>query len=430
MSKTIKTLLALVLMLSVCAASHGQTVRTAAEEKTTAFAGKTAALTEQTTVLTEQTTTLTGQTAALTEQTATLAEKTATFVFQPGEDMFLLKGNEAELNRLYALVDEYRTDITAGRMPVYVDGYCASLPTAKENFDIAFTRANRVKSELITQKGLKEADFITANYARAYHNNKDVVVVTLRIPAKEQPDTARMERERHEQPERERQAQAEQKRIERERAQAETERAEREKAEAEHLAREQQAGADAVQSRTEPAEPAKPYHVAVRTNLLYDAMLLPTLGVEWRINEHVGIKLDGSLAWWGGSTGKVQKMWLVNPEVRWYLLHDKRFYVGASGTYGEYNIYKYALGSILSKDDTGYQGKLWNAGLTVGYQLPLSRHFTVDFNLGLGYTRSEYDSFTMTDGMRVYEGQNKTKNLWGPMQAGISLVWTIGGNKQ
>ena len=158
---------------------------------------------------------------------------------------------------------------------------------------------------------------------------------------------------------------------------------------------------------------------------LYDAFLLPTLGVEWRMNENVGIKLDGSLAWWGGNHGKVQKMWLVNPEVRWYLLREKRFYVGASGTYGEYNIYKYPLGSILLKD-TGYQGKLWNAGLTVGYRLYLSRGFSIDFNLGLGYTRSEYDSFGMTDGIRVYKERNRAKNLWGPTQAGISLVWTLG----
>ena len=61
------------------------------------------------------------------------------------------------------------------------------------------------------------------------------------------------------------------------------------------------------------------YRFAVRTNVLYDAFLLPTVGVEWRMNENVGIKLDGSLAWWGGNHGKVQKMWLVNPEVRWYL---------------------------------------------------------------------------------------------------------------
>lgn len=351
------------------------------------------------------------------------------FRFLPGEDMFYIPwaGNGGQLERLYALLDEYRTEITAERMPVYVDGYCASMPTDKENLTTAFVRASRVKSELITQKGLKEENFITGNYARAYRNNKDVVVVTLRIPAKEKQDHARMERERREQAGRE---QAERERLAAERVAAEqqaAERAEREKAEAGRIAGEQ-TEADDMQRHTEATMTKKPYCVAVRTNLLYDAFLLPTLGVEWRINTHVGIKLDGSLSWWGGEHDKVQKMWLVNPEVRWYLLDKKRFYVGASGSYGEYNIYKYMLGNLL-KDDTGYQGKLWNAGVTVGYQLFLSRNFSVDFNLGLGYTRSEYDSFVMTDGVRVYKDRNKSKSFWGPTQAGISLVWTIGGNK-
>ena len=62
----------------------------------------------------------------------------------------------------------------------------------------------------------------------------------------------------------------------------------------------------------------------------------------------------------------------------------------------------------------------------MGYRLYLSRGFSIDFNLGLGYTRSEYDSFGMTDGIRVYKERNRTKSLWGPTQAGISLVWTIG----
>lgn len=388
MSKTIKTLLALVLMLSVCAVSYGQADHPVAEEKT------------------------------------------ATFVFLPGNDLFLLKGNETELERLYALVEEYRTEIAAGEMPVYVDGYCASLPTSKENLTTAFVRANRVKSELILQKGLTEADFITNNYARAYHNNKDMVVVTLRIPAGEESDAARLEQERREQAERERLAQAERERIERERAQAETERAERERAEAERIAREQAERERAEQERlaAEQAVPAKPYCFAVRTNVLYDALLLPTLGVEWRVNRDLGIKLDGSLSWWGGETGKVQKMWVLNPEVRWYLLRNKRFYVGAAGNYGQYNIYKYPIGSIVSKQ-TGYQGSMWNAGVTVGYQLYLSRCFSVDFNLGLGYTRFDYDTFGITDGVRVYKERDRTKNFWGPTQAGISLVWTIGGNK-
>ena len=110
-------------------------------------------------------------------------DKVITFRFLPGEEMFILAGNEAELGRLYGLIDHHKAEIAKGNLPVYVDGYCASLSTTKENLNTAFARANRVKSELITRKGLKEADFITANYARAYYNNKDLVVVTLRIPS-------------------------------------------------------------------------------------------------------------------------------------------------------------------------------------------------------------------------------------------------------
>lgn len=365
MSKTIKTLLTLVLAIFACATSYGQADRPVAEDKT------------------------------------------ATFVFLPGKDLFLLKGNETELERLYALIEEYRTDITAGRMPVYVDGYCASMPTPKENLSVAFTRANRVKSELISHKGMKEANFVTGNHARAYFNNKDVVVVTLHIPVTKQP----------------------------EHPEAVKEQPKREESKAEVKPQPKQTVEKQPQSEPEPqpvmetvSERRPPYTFAVRTNLLYDVLLLPTLGVEWRISPSVGVKLDGSLSWWGGEHGKVQKMWLLNPEVRWYLLDKKRFYVGASGSYGEYNIYKYMLGNML-KDDTGYQGKLWNAGVTVGYQLFLSRNFSVDFNLGLGYTYAEYDSFAMTDGVRVYKDRNKSKSFWGPMGAGISLVWTIGGNK-
>lgn len=171
-----------------------------------------------------------------------------------------------------------------------------------------------------------------------------------------------------------------------------------------------------------------PYLFAVRTNLLYDAFLLPTLGVEWRISPSVGVKVDGSRSHWGDETGKLQKIWLVNPEVRWYLLDNKRFYAGASANFGEYNVYKYMVGSLFS-GDTGYQGKLWGAGLTMGYQLSLSRSFSLDFNLGVGYTRLDYDSFNMENGVRAYKEKDKSKNFFGPTQAGISLIWTVGGSK-
>lgn len=349
----------------------------------------------------------------------TAADSTVTFRFVAANDMFYIpwSGNGAELERLYALVEAYRAQIASGEMPVQVDGYCASLPTAKENLRTAFVRSNRVKSELITHKGLRETDFITANHAGAYDGNKDVVVVTLRIPAPAKAEPVREE--------------------------PKTERPAPEPAPVVEAQPEPAPDIQPAPAAEQPAAaPASPYRFAVRTNVLYDALLLPTVGVEWRVNRDLGIRLDGSLSWWGGKHGKVQKIWLLSPEVRWYLLHDKRFYVGVSGNYGRYNLYKYALGGLFSKD-TGYQGSLWSAGAVVGYQLRLSRRFSVDFNLGLGYTRSEYDSFTLDETevripgedlpeighVRIYKERNRTKNFWGPTQAGISLVWTIGNNR-
>lgn len=349
--------------------------------------------------------------------------KVITFRFRPGTDGFLLDGNEQELARLNALVDEYRADIANGTLPLRVDGYCASLPTAKENLNTAFVRANRVKSELITRKGLKETDFRTGNYACPYGDNKDIVIVTLRIPAKAEQQVAVKEEITREE--------AVKEEIVKEEA-ATTEEAAREQTAKEEVAKTLPAPATAKEAPAEPQVTAKapaPYRLALRTNLLYDAFLLPTLGAEWRINSHFGIKLDGSLSRWDGSSGKTQKIWLLSPELRRYLLRDKRLYLGLSGNYAEYNLYRYPLGSLLT-EDTGYQGTLWGAGFTVGYQLRLSRHLSVDFNLGLGYTRSTYDNFRLTDGVRVYKDKDKVRNFWGPTQVGIILSWTIGGTGQ
>ena len=310
--------------------------------------------------------------------------RVVTFRFVAGDDMFYIpwEDNIVELDRLYSIVDEYRSQITSGEIPIRVDGYSASMRDEAKN---------HVKSELITHKGLTEDNFITNNYTTAYTapdgtTYKDMVVVTLHIPAKTEP---------------------------------------------------------VVEKQTEPvavAEPAdrrkRPYF-AVRTNLLYDVLLLPTLGVEWRMNNNIGVKLDVSFSHWGKETGKVQKMWFLNPEVRWYIGASKKFYVGASGNFGKYNTYGYLFGGLYPETTgyggytgyTGYQGRLWNAGVTGGYQLFLLRRFSLDFNLGLGYTSLKYDSFNMIDRVRIYNKKNQSKGFWGPTQAGVSLVWKIGANK-
>ena len=170
----------------------------------------------------------------------------------------------------------------------------------------------------------------------------------------------------------------------------------------------------------------------LRTNLLYDAVLSPTFGFEWHINRYWGVKFDGCFTHWGSRYGMVHNIWFVNPEVRWYLKNTDRFYIGMGGNVGRMNIYRGVTGSLFFPEDTGYQNSIFSGGITAGYKLILTRSFAFDFNLGLGYTHFKYDSFTVIDKTRVYQRvkmKDVTKNLLGPTQAGVTLVWKISGHR-
>ena len=333
-----------------------------------------------------------------------LAQQSETVVFRfiADDDIFRLRGNEMELERLYDFVEQHKAEILAGRLPVRVEAYCASSGNAREDVQMSFIRANRVKSELITHKGLREEHFITKNYVTAYEGDKDVVVVTLQIPAKEEPkqEVAVTEVRREERV-------TEEPKIQQEEKEPVVERV-----------------VEQPVDNTPVVNPQPREGVLfLRSNLLYDAFFTPTLGIEWRASQRLGLKLDGSLAWWG-STEKVQKVWLISPEIRWYMGEAKRLYLGAGGNYGEYNTYGYLLGSLFP-DNTGYQGKLYSGGLTVGYQARLSRSLQLDLNLGLGMTHLEYDAFYIQNAIRTYKEKDCTESLWGITQAGISLVWKL-----
>lgn len=335
-------------------------------------------------------------------QAQTPEGKTIVFRFVADDDMFyiLWQGNGKKLAELVATIDYYKSAITAGQAKINVEGYSSGLATRAENIKSAAIRANRVKSELITRCGIREENFHTTVYATPYEGWKSVVVVTLRVPQISEPVKAGPAPKPEPRPE----------------VKPEP------KPEPEPVVVEEQTVV--VFNPPLIEQPAKPYRVAVRTNLLYDAMLLPTLGVEWSISDRWGVKLDGSRSWWGDEHGKVQKIWMLSPEVRYYMGDACRWYAGVSGNFGKYNIYKGMSGNLISKD-TGYQGSMWNVGIVAGYRLPLNKCLSLDFNLGLGYSRFEYDSFNVINQTRVYKDKDRTKNLFGPTQAGVSLVWTI-----
>ena len=339
------------------------------------------------------------------------ADTTYTFRFVPQKDMFYVpwNGNDMELARLLECIESNKTDILDGKLPLYVDGYCNSLNGEKENLAIAKIRSNRVKSELITRAGIKEESFITRNHPA----EGDFVTVRLTVPA-EETTVSDVEAEAQRKAEAERLAaekRAEQERLAEEQRKAEEARLAAEKAEAEKAAQQ-----NTLADTPSETKITNDYHLSLRANLLRWATLTPDLGVEWRICPSWGIAVNGSWTSWSWSDkDRRYALWEVAPEVRYYMGEKKVWYLGAMFKAGQFN-YKLS--------DTGKQGDLMGGGITAGYQLRLNKALDLDFNLGLGYLNADYEKYEVIDGVRVRRG-NGTKDWWGPINAGVTLVWKL-----
>ena len=349
------------------------------------------------------------------------ADTTYTFRFVPQKDMFYVpwNGNDTELARLLGCIENYKATILDGKLPLLVDGYCNSLGSEARNLATAKIRANRVKSELITRAKIKEENFITNNHA----TGGDFVIVRLTIPAKEtaamdaeaearrRAETERLETETRAEQERraEEQRKAEEARLAAEPTVAG--RRERQKAEAEKAALQ-----NALAGTLSDPKITNDYHLSLRANLLRWATLTPDLGLEWRICPSWGIAVNGSwTSWTWSDKDRRYALWEVAPEIRYYMGEKKAWYLGAMFKAGQFN-YKLS--------ETGKQGDLMGGGITAGYQLRLNKALDLDFNLGLGYLNVDFEKYEVIDGVRVRRG-NETKDWWGPINAGVTLVWKL-----
>lgn len=205
-------------------------------------------------------------------------------------------------------------------------------------------------------------------------------------------------------------------------------------------ARQEQASSEqASQSPSSPPFPAIPSQVhpssesqappvasyfALKSNLLYDALLVPNLALEASIGSGWTLGAGGMLAWW--SKDAKHRYWRIyggDLEIRKYfgtLSKSKPLQGHHLGIYGDFLTYDFEFGA------KGYQSKAtYAAGIKYGYSHPIANRLNLDFALGIGYLHSNYKTYVPRDGCYVYQETKKRKWL-GPTQAEISLVWLLG----
>lgn len=217
--------------------------------------------------------------------------------------------------------------------------------------------------------------------------------------------------------------------------------AERERLEAEERARreaEERARREAEERARREAEAAIPkepknFYMALKTNMLYDVLTVPNIGIEFYLGKGWSIGADGMYAWWDNA--KRDRYWRIyggDLTLRKYL---GRRAAGKPLTGHHVGLYGQALIFDFERGGTGYMGGKpksmlldnmhWGAGVEYGYALPVGRRLNIDFTIGIGYLGGDFSEYKPMNGYYVIQSQ-KRRNWIGPTKAEISLVWLIG----
>lgn len=179
--------------------------------------------------------------------------------------------------------------------------------------------------------------------------------------------------------------------------------------------------------------PRSPFYMAVKTNLLYDALLVPNVGVEFYLGKGFSVGGNWMYAWWRNNNR--HRYWRIyggEVAVRKYF---NRTTEGSPmnghhiGVYGQIFTYDFETGG------RGYMGgrpggTLWekmnySAGLEYGYSLPIASRLNLDFVIGLGYWGGTYYEYLPMDNHYVWQSTQQ-RHWFGPTKAEISLVWLLG----
>ena len=319
------------------------------------------------------------------------------FRFVPGKLMFYspFKGNDRAIRDAAQLIDNHRKLITEGKAWIVIRGFCGSYSNRTQNLRAAKNRSNQVKSWFITHHGMKEDYYRTVNTDSAFRGSRDVVALMGLMyapgyepkPAGPTPEELQARRDS-----------LEKLRIDSLQA---IEAARREQLRLDSLKRaealQQLPPADSVP----PAQPrikvyqATPWYI--KSNLLYDAILMPSLEVEYRFNERWSAAIEGNMAWWHNN-GKHKYYQLATIVPGWY---------------------------DLENGNTGYRGEGGMVGVSYGYMFPVGKYFAFEAGIGLGYAHLKYEEYLPLDGHYVYQQTDRT-HYFGPLKLKFAFVWNIG----
>jgi hypothetical protein len=175
-----------------------------------------------------------------------------------------------------------------------------------------------------------------------------------------------------------------------------------------------------------------PLVFALKTNLLYDAALLPNLAVEAPFARRWSALIYGNWSWWDTKSPKYWShriQWAGAGLRHWWGnragIPLTGYFTGIYVSGGTYDLRLFTK----SLDDPGYlSNRSWTAGITGGYAFPLRGRWSMELNISAGYMGGFYYKYNRSRCADCYpERATGNRRYIGPTGAAVNLVYRIGG---
>lgn len=177
----------------------------------------------------------------------------------------------------------------------------------------------------------------------------------------------------------------------------------------------------------------KPFYMALKTNMLYDALLLPNVGAEVYVGRGWSVTADWLYGWW--DVDRTHYYWRAyggwGGVRRWFgrAVADKPLTGHHLGLFAGAVTYDFELGGKGIMGGLPHR-TLWDrcnfiGGIEYGYSMPVARRLNIDFSVALGYIGGKYLEYVPKDNFYVWQSTHRL-NWFGPVKAEVALVWLIG----
>ena len=194
-----------------------------------------------------------------------------------------------------------------------------------------------------------------------------------------------------------------------------------------------------VSNRSEKSEPVisrDTMVVALKSNMLYDALTVVNAEVEVPISRHFSVAIEYLCPWWEHNNKYCLQLVELGVEGRYWFRNN----VNKVDRLGGHFLGVYGMSAMydIQKDyNPAHQGEFWSAGLTYGYAMRVGKQKRIglEFALSVGYLSTNYRNyFPASDYSELYINELGIGRIkyFGPTKLKVSLVvpFNIGYNKR